>query len=409
MEMISLGLAAMLALSLVLITPLRLPFLEFWFRGLPRLYRWHHRLSWLLLALMIGHALTTLLPFLSLASSWSERFAILVDPQDPVTFSGFLALLFFATTMALSYVRRWHHSLWLWVHRLSLLGLAAVLVHLAALSQYWWDPLMGCAFGWETLSKMIPVLLAAFATILCMIHYLFPALIEHKTKFTVQEVRRLRSDVVQLTLRLQASRPHRWSGGSFGFFRFDCRGPCQVSHERHPFTVINATENSLTLVIKGLGDDTERLQHIVPGTRGEVTGPHGTFVRLTQTHRPQLWIAGGIGLAPFMGLLQHPTFSQDQAPDVVLVAQSRKSSSPLFRKELEELASRSSWFHFIPLDDEPGQELSWDDLVRKVPDWAERRVALAGPDGMIQAWTRALTRHGLAKSAILREDFLSRN
>jgi len=69
----------------------------------------------------------------------------------------------------------------------------------------------------------------------------------------------------------------------------------------HPFTVTGLSpDGHLRLTIRSLGHDTARMHaHLQPGLPATVTGPYDMFdYTLGRTH--QIWIAGGIGVAPFL-------------------------------------------------------------------------------------------------------------
>ena len=74
---------------------------------------------------------------------------------------------------------------------------------------------------------------------------------------------------------------------------------------RHPFTISGSPgDKSIRITVKALGDHTTRLPEAVqPGMPAVVSGPYGTFDRLRGTDR-QVWIAGGVGVAPFLSWLR---------------------------------------------------------------------------------------------------------
>ncbi|HBZ16588.1 MAG TPA: iron reductase [Pantoea sp.] len=105
-------------------------------------------------------------------------------------------------------------------------------------------------------------------------------------------------DIVEVTVRHRATIP--MLPGQFAFVQF------AHSTERHPFTLsdVNPDEKSLTFSIKKLGDYTRELaQHLLPGQRVKIEGPYGDFT-FEHAGNKQLWIAGGIGVTPFMAKLK---------------------------------------------------------------------------------------------------------
>ncbi len=117
---------------------------------------------------------------------------------------------------------------------------------------------------------------------------------------------------------------------------------------RHPFTIASAPgDEDLRFTIKALGDGTTRLQDVVqPGMPAVIGGPIGRFYPTKSTHR-QLWVAGGIGVTPFLSWMrdlgQHPPrgtvdfFYSSAEPDMP------------YAEEIRDLAARAGLVrvHFI--------------------------------------------------------------
>jgi len=74
--------------------------------------------------------------------------------------------------------------------------------------------------------------------------------------------------------------------------------------EYHPFTVSGIeADGGLRVGIKALGTCSQRLQSLEPEVLVRLQGPFGSFL-LDSPFVPQLWIAGGVGITPFMAALR---------------------------------------------------------------------------------------------------------
>lgn len=105
--------------------------------------------------------------------------------------------------------------------------------------------------------------------------------------------------------------PTTWQGhqpGQFVFASFEgLEGP-------HPFTIASAPGSCgstpdgrplLRLVIKPLGDYTRSLHAALkPGQAVRIEGPYGHFDGQGAQARTQVWVAGGVGVTPFLALLE---------------------------------------------------------------------------------------------------------
>ena len=112
-------------------------------------------------------------------------------------------------------------------------------------------------------------------------------------------------------LEVICAMPPSWPGhraGQFAFVRFD------RAEGAHPFTLASAPqalgdsaqgEPLLRLVIKPLGDYTRTLrQHLRVGQSVDIEGPYGRFDGQGSRARAQVWVAGGVGVTPFLALLE---------------------------------------------------------------------------------------------------------
>ena len=113
---------------------------------------------------------------------------------------------------------------------------------------------------------------------------------------------------------------------------------------RHPFTITSSPqERVMRFAIKALGDETSQLLDVVrPGMPAVIGGPFGRFSHDKGTSR-QLWIAGGIGVTPFLSWLRaldnHPLRGR------VDFFYTSASANPPYAAEIRALADRHDLVH----------------------------------------------------------------
>jgi len=142
--------------------------------------------------------------------------------------------------------------------------------------------------------------------------------------------------VIDLYIKPAANWPgHR--AGQFALLTLDRReGP-------HPFSIASDWQAGadLRFTIKPLGDYTRKLaSHVKAGDQARIEGPYGGFDFGT-TAEPQLWIAGGIGLAPFMARLEALAASGGTRQPIVLFYSVRNEQEAVFPADLPELCARA--------------------------------------------------------------------
>jgi predicted ferric reductase len=118
---------------------------------------------------------------------------------------------------------------------------------------------------------------------------------------SIEAIRQHPGQLLEIVVRPLAGWPgHR--AGQFLFINFAQRG-----EGAHPFTIAsdwNSQEGTLTLAIKALGDFTRALPSLVqPGQRITLEGPYGRFDFAPAASEHQVWVAGGIGVTPFLARL----------------------------------------------------------------------------------------------------------
>lgn len=121
--------------------------------------------------------------------------------------------------------------------------------------------------------------------------------------------------------------------GEFAFLR-------TPGHEKHPFSVAGVGDDgTLTFAVKALGDYTrDVVPELKAGQTVIVEGPWGQF-RPDFTASDQLWLAGGVGIAPFCAWLQEAAKTAHGTIRLVWCIKS-KETEPMF-ESVQNLASRA--------------------------------------------------------------------
>lgn len=106
------------------------------------------------------------------------------------------------------------------------------------------------------------------------------------------------------TLRLSAPGWESWEPGQFVMLRLKERGSDLIW--ARPFSICRADESSLTLFFQIAGRGTTLLSQVRKGETLDIWGPLGNSFAVSEKG-PTLLLAGGIGIAPFVGYIErHP-------------------------------------------------------------------------------------------------------
>jgi predicted ferric reductase len=185
--------------------------------------------------------------------------------------------------------------------------------------------------------------------------------------------------------------------------------------EEHPFTIASAPEqDELVFTIRDSGDFTSRIHELQPGTKVLVHGPFGRFSAILYPEERELvFIAGGVGLTPFLSMVRSMHHSRTWRPVTVLHA-CRTEGDLLLREELSAIENSSQGrlrvVHVLssPHDAWQGRcgHMNGDFIRQHVSESSEARgFYICGPPGMIKTIERDLKQMGISRHRIHSEKF----
>jgi predicted ferric reductase len=170
--------------------------------------------------------------------------------------------------------------------------------------------------------------------------------------------------------------------------------------EYHPYTISAVDpDGRLRVGVKALGDCTRRLQSLRPGVAARVQGPYGNFLR-DHGDRPQLWVAGGIGITPFMAVLRGGAM----AGPVYLRYFYRDPADAAYVDELQMLAGRLAMFDVRIQVGEP-DPAALADALPGADVLAGCVCYLCGPPGLLSSAMAILASRAVPRDAIHYEHF----
>ena len=127
---------------------------------------------------------------------------------------------------------------------------------------------------------------------------------------------------------------------------------------------------------------------LAPGTVVRLAAPKGDFVLPDPPPEKILFLTGGAGLTPVMGMLRMLD-RRGTMNDVCLVHSAPNERDVLFRAELHELADKHASLRLHEQFTDTMGMLALEQLDEVVPDWVERETWACGPPAMLDAAERA--------------------
>jgi len=284
----SVGFVAM-ALNMFLAT--RPAFIESLFGGLDRMYRFHRTLGIAALFFILVHYFIT--PDFK-GTQLPGGIAGIAREVGEWGFYGLVALIVLSWMKRIPFTKiEIPYHLWRQSHRLMGVFFIAIAFHQSFVKR-------PETFSADSLLDKYLAIAAAVGT-LSFLWTQFVAFARRRS-YEITDVKRL--PAATLIEAKPVRRPLRAKPGQFGFLHFGKTG----LREPHPFTIAGIRpDGAIRFAIKPLGDFTTRLRELAaPGDRILVEGGYGRFNHVRGGNR-QVWLAGGIGITPFLAMAESLT------------------------------------------------------------------------------------------------------
>lgn len=366
--------------------------------GFDAVLQYHRQISLVAFAFVLAH------PTILMVED-PARLSLLnpITAPAPVRW-GLAALLLLGVLIALSVWRlplRLPYEVWRITHGLLAVAVVvAALVHIESVGYYVSGP-------WRR--GLWVAVAIALVGLLVYVRIVKPVLLLRRP-YAVEAVARIPGQTWHLWLRPEGHGGLRFSPGQFAWVTV---GLPPFGVREHPFSFSSSAEDPgrLRFTIKELGDFTSRIGEIEPGTRAYVDGPYGAFSYERNEASGFVFLAGGIGITPIMGMLHTLADRGDRRP-MVLVYANPTWEEVAFLDELDELEGRLDLRVVHVLEEPPeGWEgerglVTSDVLDRHLPD-RERLMEyfVCGPEPMMDAVERALHDRGISPDRVNLERF----
>jgi ferredoxin-NADP reductase len=196
--------------------------------------------------------------------------------------------------------------------------------------------------------------------------------------------------------------PLEWIAGQS--IRLELPRPTYGVDDRR-FTIASAPcEKDIVIATrKGISTFKQTLASVKPGDIVNAYAIEGEFVWGPE-ERPRLFIAGGIGITPFRPMLFQRL--HDHQPIGVSLLYSNPDQHVPFKPELDRWAGEHREFdlHYLI-----GERITAGYIKAHAPKWQESLVYISGPEGMVEALSRALIAEGLPPSHLKKDRFTGLN
>lgn len=309
--------------------------------GLDRMFRWHRLFGRAGLILVALHAALIMIYRFRLFGG--ELFLDTYIWIGIMAFAGFLVTAGLAVTykkLGLAY------EIWRNIHLANYLLFPFVLIHVFFFARvgsplYYLFLLLAVLFGAVVLYRVIRIIAL------------------RRSPYRVTEVRQEADDIWSLFF---AGPRIDYQPGQFMFIQLLRNGKLSSAH---PFTIsASPTAEHLSITPKQLGDFTGTIKDTKVGDRAFIDAPYGVFSFLNYGRDELVFIAGGIGITPFMSMLRY-MYDQKLDQKVTLFWANRTEKNLCFQDEMKKMQDEMSGFRVIP-------------VMSNQPDWQGEKGHIKG-------------------------------
>ncbi|KFI84205.1 FAD-dependent oxidoreductase [Bifidobacterium psychraerophilum] len=355
--------------------------------GLPNIYMIHGILSLGAIALAFMHR--TVLPssgIIALTGNTAFWIFVGVGVWSMVFMAGWLTTRVPLLGRIKRFLERvFRHEFSVWLHRLNLLAVMLIFIHVQLI---------------DIVNTIRPFMIAfdAFA-LLAAVLYIRSKLMQAfaARKGTVESSEIIAPGVLQLDIHVPSQRGS-WEVGDFVFIRFpEIKG----LREYHPFSIVSLPHRDarLRFAIRGDGDFTKSLVNMVKeGSVVEVLPPFGRYRRFLDErgdNRPIVIFAGGIGVTP---LVPVALAYEDSGRPIRFLYTARTEDQLLYADELERWSLQEHCDLMLQAGRFTPDELSSAMLPNAV-------YLIGGPAPMLRSTRRLLVSQGVRADDICYEPF----
>ncbi len=362
---------------------------EPYFGGLDKMYVTHRRVATTAFLLIFVHVLTV-----PITTDWALGNYLAV-----IAFTGFVSIILISLAPRIPFLNKLTGGTYKgWKNLKKYIGIFFIIAYIHALTIK--HPLEAfIAINWVQIFVIIGALSYLYTE-------LFGRFFKKYLPYTVEAVKHPNNSTTEVTLRAKKDSIPRQRAGQFLFVRFPSD---KALNESHPFTISSAPhEDVLRVTVKASGDFTRTLfSNLRPGMDAIIEGAHGLFDYKTGGQK-QIWIAGGIGLTPFLSFIRDMEGGAE-APlkqDVDFYYTVRHPEEALFVNEVEAAVQKNPCLKaHIRFSSKDGS-LSIEEILKHVDGSVkDYDIYMCGPLPMVQAFEQKFLQLGIPSRNIHYEEF----
>lgn len=384
----AIGIVGFVYFSFSLFLSSRFKKLEDWFGGLDQIYYVHHKIG------LWGFYFLLLHPWV-MAIKWlfhrPDKFFTFIFPiHHRLSMNlGSYAFLLMILIIGITIFKLLPYDKWKLLHRFMALVFVLASFHIL-LSERPFDP------SYSSLILLcFPMALGLFGILYKQIYVPF---FSKRPTYKVIDTKKINDNVVLITFEPEKERLN-FSPGQYAFFSFQGK----ISKEQHPFTLCNEKGNpNISIFVKARGDFTKTLyKDVAHGLTARLEGPYGRF-DFTKGRKNQIWIAGGVGIAPFIAWMEKiPQWHGE----IDLFYCVHRLADAIFLEEFQKIKKQNNNFNCVLYCTERKRRLTVSQIIEAEKHLQQKDIFMCGPRRLTHPFATEFVTAGVRRKNIYFEDF----
>ncbi|HRH32849.1 MAG TPA: ferric reductase-like transmembrane domain-containing protein [bacterium] len=373
----------------------RFTFLDRWFGGLDTVYRFHRQTGYDALAVLSLHAAAIMVRSVFFYISSGQLYGI----SGGLTLTISLGLLAYVLLVMAIFFNIFLSRKLKYEHLKLVHQTLGIILFIAALHSV----LISVSFSRSLWLEIYLITLASAGVLSYLWRTLFKEWFVDQQTVLLKSVQQLPGGITELIFD-RGTNTFTFIPGQFMFISFS---NILFLRENHPFSITSSTaDRHISFAAKEVGDFTSKLASLKPGLQARLQGPFGGFTPYNLKHKRQVWIAGGIGITPFLSMCRtlYNRPREFTSYTIFLYYSVVNENDLTFIQELQIIAMKFSNFHVFPWVSADQGYITGKIIADKI-DLNNTSIMICGSPRFVFSLKSQCLEHGVKKSDIRTEEF----
>lgn len=384
-----LGLVGIAMFSLDMFLSGRYKFTEDYFGGMNKVYIAHHILGGVSFILLLFHPVS--LAIANMPLSFKYVLDYIVPGSDWTVNFGIISLLLMIVLLIVTFFVNLPYELWKLTHKYLGIVLIIGVIHSFFVSS---------DLTRDIFLRNYMLIIVGIGLIPYFYRTVFFRFFIKRVDYSIMELDYISPNVIEL-LMVPVKQNISYMPGQFVFVDFE---KSNLPPEIHPFSLTSApTDSFLSFAAKMEGDFTKKLMKVDIKSIVKVEGGFGRFSYLLSPRKNQVWIAGGIGIAPFISMAK--SLIHNSGYNIDLYYTVKNKTEALYFNKIQEFASHGSGLKFVPWFSQDRGRLTSKAIAEIDSEILKKDIFICGPPPMMKSLIDQFIKQGVKKSHLHSEEF----